>query len=208
MIALIALLAWTAQEPPALSGPATLELCLSEEGAGLHPDCGALLQPEAALVPDALFNTAIETPPARRDGWLGVVCGPDRLTAGQTAEACRQDGEARLERARLARRALAARSAAGFVEDSEDRWGVGGDNVFDTALAEALREHTGTDAGQAADPRVRQDRERCRRREDVRRDPDSGDSSASYSLMCSWGDGNPEQEARARDLMESLLGSD
>ena len=63
MIALIALLAWAAQEPaPALSGPATLELCLNEAGAGQHPDCRAILQPEAALVPDALFNTAIETP--------------------------------------------------------------------------------------------------------------------------------------------------
>ncbi len=209
MIALIALLAWAAQEPaPALSGPATLELCLNEAGAGQHPDCRAILQPEAALVPDALFNTAIETPPARRDGWLGVICGPDRLAAGQTAEMCREDAQARLERARLARLALAGRTPSGFTEDPEDRWGTGGESAFDIALAEAQREHAEASTTVTRGPAAQPQRERCQRREDVRRDPDTGDSSASYSFNCSWGDGDPEQEARARELMESLLGGD
>lgn len=181
--------------PAELSGPATLELCLTEPGAGRHPDCRPLLEPEAALVPDALFNSAIETPPARRDGWLGVVCAADRLAQGQTVEACRADGEARLERARRARVALVGRNDEPF-------------NGF------SLADMTDIDFG--SEPAPREPRwtppeerpERCRRREEVRRDPDTGESSSSYSVTCSVTTGSPENEARARELMDDLLWGD
>lgn len=182
-------------EPPQLSGPATLELCINESGAGLHPDCRPLLEPEAALVPDALFNAAIETPPARREGWLGVICGTDRRAVGQTVEACRADGEARLERARLARIALAGRD-----DDPFNGFSLADMTDIDFGSETPEREPRWTP------PEERPDR--CRRREEIRRDPDTGDSSSSYSITCSVTSGPPENEARARELMDDLLWGD
>lgn len=92
-------------EPP-FEGQPTLQVCLTREGAGRHSACRPVLEEEAALAPDGLFNTANATPPARLEGWLGAVCASDRLTAGQTAETCRADAASRLERARAARAAL------------------------------------------------------------------------------------------------------
>lgn len=91
---------------------ATLEACLTREDARDHSPCWPLLEAEVALAPDGLFNTAHETSPGRLEGWLGVVCAPERLDAGQTDAECRTQAQARLERSRAARRVMGPATTA------------------------------------------------------------------------------------------------
>lgn len=199
--ALLAALAGAQPAEAPFEGEPTLEVCLTQPGAGRHSACAPVLQAEVALAPDGLFNTANETPPARLEGWLGAVCAPDRLASGQTAEACMADAEARLERSRAARRALTQTDGR-----SGSRYG----SLRASAEAEiARREALGETVPEAPAPAAASaDEERCRRDGGAWRDEDSGDSEASYSIRCSWGSRDPETRRRAEEALDAVMGRD
>lgn len=186
-------------------GEATLEACLAERRAGLHSACRPVLEPEAALVPDLLFNASIETPSPRLEGWLDVVCGSDRLAAGQTEDACRDEKRDLHTRSWRARLAMTGRTPGGVAWTVRDPV-VSEPSDFDVAFANSSQ--LAPSPTQGAEPPPPPTRERCERRADSWRDEDTGDSESRYSLTCSWGSGDTETEARAREALDAVMGRD
>lgn len=202
------------EEAP-FEGEPTLEVCLTRPGAGRHSACRPVLQQEAALAPDGLFNTVNATSPARLEGWLTAVCASDRLTPGQSTEACREDAEGLLERSRAARVAMTAPVGSGSrygrltaAADAErerrqaEAQAALGD-VQDYGYEIAPTDRTGGYRGEEPG-----DTDTCRRSESSWRDEESGDSEASYSIRCSWGDGDPETRRAAEAALDAVMRRD
>lgn len=176
----------TAAVPPAARSAeqAQVDVCLYTPVENRAPSCEPLLMQEARLVPDEAF--------ARADpsslGWASIACAPDRLAEGQSRTDCRADQRALFRRAERARQALASDAAPGIMADSA------GYTVGPATSAEA------SDA-LALNGERRQVGENCERRASSRRDQDTGDSSSSHSIVCSWGSGDG---SAAREVLDAL----
>lgn len=181
------------QDPPLAVAPAerseaqaALDVCLYTPAENRDPACQPLLEAEAVLVPDEAF--AVSRPTAL--GWADVACTPDRL-ADQTRTACRDEQRGLFRRAERARQALSHGSAGG---------------VYAEAWSRPPAASAGTGAGSQALSFYRDERttgDACERRSTAWRDEDSGESSSSYSIGCSWTNGEGDTGA-ARQVLDAL----
>lgn len=167
---------------------AALDVCLYTPAETRDPACQPLLEAEAVLVPDEAFANARPT----SLGWADLACTPDRLN-GQTRAACREEQRGLFRRAERARQALAHGSAGGVYAEAWSRPPAAASDVGD-GLAFSRDERTSSGP--------------CERRATASRDQDTGDSSSSYSINCSWSSGDPETDARARDALDAVMGDD
>jgi hypothetical protein len=167
---------------------AQLDVCLYTPAESRDPTCHPMLEAEAALVPDEAFA------PARPSslGWADIACAPDRL-GDQSRTACRDEQRGLFRRAERARQALAQGAAGG---------------VYAEAWSRPPAASSGTDDGLAFNRDERSASGPCDRRSSVRRDEDTGDSSSSYSLTCSWTNGSPDNESAARQALDAVMGWD
>lgn len=180
----------TAAVPPAARSAeqAQLDVCLFTPVRNRDAACEPLLMQEAMLVP----NEAFADPNPSSLGWANIVCAPDRLAEGQSRAECRADQRDRFRRAERARQALGAGTADGLTAEGAG-YTVGPATSAETPDALALngdRQRVG---------------DNCDRRADARRDEDTGNSSSTYALTCTWGDGDSETRERLNAIMERML---
>jgi hypothetical protein len=168
---------------------AALDVCLYTPAQNRDPACQPLLEAEAALVPDAAFAAARPT----SLGWADTACAPDRLTGGQTRTACRDEQRALFRRAERAREALAHGAAGGVYAEAWDR---------PPAAASGETPGFGFYREEVSEG------ERCDRRARASQDPDTGDSSSSYSISCAWSTGGEEGRERAREVLDAVMDRD
>ena len=167
---------------------AALDVCLYTPAESRDPACQPLLEAEAALVPDHAFASARPT----SLGWADTACPTDRFS-GAARTACRDEQRGLFRRSDRARQALAQGAAGG---------------VYAEAWSRPPAATSGTDDGLGFNRDERSASGPCDRRSSVRRDEDTGDSSSSYSLTCSWTNGSPDNESAARQALDAVMGRD
>ena len=199
------------------SGLPNIETCLSGPTAGWEETCRQLLETEIALAPNALFNGRAETPPDRLEGWLGVTCAGEQRRLDQSVEACREDAEARVQRSRAARRALAGYPVADSLQGpgngepaarsdqrsiTEEDWGFDLSSPVSTPAAGGTHQSRDS-AGPAASPDRNSAQARCRRENSNWQNGEGEQSGSHSSVTCSWGDQEDDTSA-SQEALETL----
>lgn len=195
LLSITALLAVQDPTPGLVNAPAerseaqaALDVCLYTPAESRDPACQPLLEAEAALVPDHAFALARPT----SLGWADTACPTDRFS-GAARTACRDEQRGLFRRAERARQALAHGAAGGVYAEAGDR---------PPAAASGETPGLGFNREEVSEG------ERCNRRARASQDPDTGDSSSSYSISCAWSTGDEEDRERARQALDAVMGDD
>lgn len=167
---------------------AALDVCLYTPAESRDPACQPMLEAEAALVPDHAFAAARPT----SLGWADTACPADRFS-GAARTACRDEQRSLFRRAERAREALAHGAAGGVYAEAGGR---------PPTVASGETPGLGLYRDEVSEG------ERCNRRARASQDPDTGDSSSSYSISCAWGTGGEEGRERAREVLDAVMGDD
>ena len=195
MFILLLAIAASQPEPSITNAPverseaqARLDVCLYTPAPSRDPSCQPMLEAEAALVPDQAF--AATRPTAL--GWADTAC-PTGQFSGAARTACRDEQRGLFRRAERAREALTQGAAGGVYAEAWDR---------PPAAAAAA---SGATPGLGFYREEVSEGERCNRRARASEDPDTGDSSSSYSLSCAWSTGDDEDRERAREALDAVM---
>lgn len=167
---------------------AALDVCLYTPADNRDPACQPILEAEAALVPDHAFASARPT----SLGWADTAC-PTGQFSGAARTACRDEQRGLFRRAERAREALSRGAAGGVYAEAWDR---------PPAAASGETPGLGLYRDEVSEG------ERCNRRARASQDPDTGDSSSSYSISCAWSTGGEEGRERAREVLDAVMGDD
>ena len=167
---------------------AALDVCLYTPAESRDPACQPLLEAEAALVPDHAFASARPT----SLGWADTACPTDRFS-GAARTACRDEQRGLFRRSDRARQALAQGAAGGVYAEAGDR---------PPPAASGETPGLGFYRDEVSEG------ERCNRRASASQNPDTGDSSSSYSISCAWSTGGEEGRERAREVLDAVMGDD
>ena len=193
-VSILALAVLSAQDPavsaanppaPRTEEQARLDVCLFTPAPSRDPSCQPLLEAEAALVPDEAFAAARPT----SLGWADTAC-PAGQFSGAARTACRDEQRGLFRRAERAREALLQGAAGGVYAEAWNRPPPAGSG--ETPGLGFYREEVS-------------EGETCNRRARASQDPDTGDSSSSYSLSCAWSTGGEEGRERAREVLDSVM---
>ena len=167
---------------------ARLDVCLYTPAPSRDPSCEPMLEAEAALVPDQAF--AASNPSALV--WANAACPTSRFT-GAARTACRDEQRDLFRRAERARAALTYGAAGGVYAEA---WGRPPAAASREGEELALRRDEQSSSGP------------CDRHAQASRDPDTGNSSSSYGISCSWSTGGEEGRERAREVLENVMRDD